>query len=297
MTNSGAVISSLHDEAVFAALMQQGSLYELVDPLIADPGFGGAGGFEDCAFIDNPFIDHPKARRLRLQPVTTPAASVWRNLHANSQPLMPDEARPLCAWLVSRQPISSMARHLSRYLEHRKPSGRNALLRYYDPRVMQRLAFILTPSQLSALLGPVDHWVFMDHSGMLRVISPHAGMRHLGHITIDEGQWAAIDRIGQVNRTLLECSRLTPLSSVDDSDLHDIDRLLAIAEQEGVDEASRTTFALHGLGSTVNFHRHPYVQDVLTRCQQGESYQKLTQGWSHETWQTINESNISENQA
>ncbi|WP_445003161.1 DUF4123 domain-containing protein [Halomonas mongoliensis] len=290
MSTTEVVSGSVPSKEALYRLLQRHQLYELVDPLIADPGFGDAQGWHECACIPNPFFDHPRAQCLRLQPVKGSPPTIWEKLQAHRQPPLPkpDAPRPVCGWLIAQQPMASIARYLNRQLLQRKPSGRNALLRYYDPRVMLRLAAILSGPQLSTLLGPVAHWLVMDHTGEMRVISPHGDSRRLNSLSLDDEQWRAIERIGLVNRTLALCATLTDSQALDDEAVTDIDRLLAVAGSEGLaDPAARMTFALHGLGRHAHFYRHPEVQRVLTRCREGEDYQRLTADWNHETWQRI----------
>lgn len=292
MSDTEARPGVVEDVQTLAELMQHYHLYELIDPLLSDPGLGDAKDWDECVFIDNPFFDHPRNKRLRLQPMTGSSVAIWKKINARRELVdsAPDQPRALCGWVISQYPMEPIARFMSQQLLQTKPSGRKALLRYYDPRVMQRLWSILSREQLSTLVSSLEHWLFLDHAGQLRVISTQSGLRKYRQISIAEEQWRKIDRIGLINRTLAHFAKLAPLSELDDADIENLDRLLAVAEREGVDDdSSRMAFAIHGLGSSLAFYRHPKVMRVLASCREGGDYRLLTQEWSKDVWQRIAE--------
>ncbi|MCS4504987.1 DUF4123 domain-containing protein [Arhodomonas aquaeolei] len=287
---SGTQPYTLVNHHDLSGLLQGGALYELIDPATSDPGPGDASP-QACETVVNPFTDQPPAERLRLQPVTGTPQRIWTRLQAHcASPPRPDEPRPVCGWLIFAGAVQGVARYLSRQLRQTKPSGRAALLRYYDPRVMERLLSLCSDTQLAALLGPVDHWLFVGRTGCIRHASPHDGAHRSGERALAPEQWDAIDRIGLVNRTLAVCTPRTGIASWTDNTIIRLDRLLAIAGREGItDPGSRIAFALHGLGSTDSFHRHPVMRHVLARCRQGEDYRALTRTWGTHDWRRIAE--------
>ncbi|KAF1016758.1 MAG: hypothetical protein GAK31_00016 [Stenotrophomonas maltophilia] len=67
------------------------------------------------------------------------------------------ERSPFSALLVCQAGSDHLRRHLARMMV-RKIEGEQMLFRYYDPRVWNALRWILSPSQLDALLGPIQSW-------------------------------------------------------------------------------------------------------------------------------------------
>ncbi|KAA0020833.1 DUF4123 domain-containing protein [Salinicola corii] len=291
MIKAALRVQALTDLDQLHGLLAAGQISALVDPLIVDPGLGDAKNLLDCATVKNPFLDQPSAQRLRLQPIKDGASQVWDNMNAHrEQPLMPGDPRSLCGWVISPHPIFSISRHIARRLRQKKPSGRQALLRYYDPRVLQRLQAILDEEQLAFLLGPIHHWIFIDHAGCFRVFSSHPRNMTQSALSLSNPQWMSIDRIGLLNKTLAIGAEIMDIRQVDDQDIINLDRLLQVAELEGVsDDDARMIFALQGMRLPPNFHRHSEMIRLFQRCREGERYQELVREWSRETWQRIAE--------
>lgn len=66
---------------------------------------------------------------------------------------------PLCAILLSDQPITKIAHHFALLGVQKPPTGGPPrLFRYQDPRVMQRVWPRLSPDQQRRWLGPVSQW-------------------------------------------------------------------------------------------------------------------------------------------
>ena len=61
-------------------------------------------------------------------------------------------------WLFAVQDLGGLAQLLQLHLETRLPDGRPALLRFWDPRVLVKLAQILEPAQREAMFGHIHEW-------------------------------------------------------------------------------------------------------------------------------------------
>lgn len=72
---------------------------------------------------------------------------------------------PFSALLKCPAGSHQVRNHLARMMV-RKVEGEKMLFRYYDPRVWNALNWILSPSQLSALLGPINSWTAPVGQGM-----------------------------------------------------------------------------------------------------------------------------------
>lgn len=71
---------------------------------------------------------------------------------------------PFSALLKCDAGSHQVRNHLARMMV-RKFEGEQMLFRYYDPRVWNALKWMLSPSQLDALLGPVKSWTALASQG------------------------------------------------------------------------------------------------------------------------------------
>ena len=68
--------------------------------------------------------------------------------------------KPVVAWLSSEAGFEAVFQHLEACLDLRRPSGKLALLRYWDGRVFLRLQRAFTLQQRRELMGPLRQWRF-----------------------------------------------------------------------------------------------------------------------------------------
>lgn len=64
----------------------------------------------------------------------------------------------LVIWLASRQPLDPLAAHLQAYAEVRLPDGRRALLRHYDPSILEILVSMFDAQQRADFLAGVREY-------------------------------------------------------------------------------------------------------------------------------------------
>ena len=69
-----------------------------------------------------------------------------------------EKTTPMLVWLVSNMPISELAGRLRTLLSADLPDARNALLRYYDPRVFNKLMQVLDANQKSEFFNLAQQW-------------------------------------------------------------------------------------------------------------------------------------------
>lgn len=74
--------------------------------------------------------------------------------------------------LESSLPISSLACRLTKRLDVRLSENMVAMLRFFDPRVFEKLVKILSVEQARAMLSPAEKWSYVDRKG--RVVSVNA---------------------------------------------------------------------------------------------------------------------------
>ena len=65
---------------------------------------------------------------------------------------------PAVSWLITHQDLRGLAQLLQLHLDARLPDGRIALLRFWDVRVLIRLATVLTPKQRESMFGLIHEW-------------------------------------------------------------------------------------------------------------------------------------------
>lgn len=58
--------------------------------------------------------------------------------------------------------LETIRRHLRTFLRVRDESGRHLMFRYYDPRILRVYLPTCTASELSAVFGPIEHFLVED---------------------------------------------------------------------------------------------------------------------------------------
>lgn len=282
------------DEAEFVAatpkLIQEGCLYNLVDPGDAPERRLTGKDFGQAGLVRNPFLAQKPSERIYFQRVSGQTLDFPSQLaeerSGNKGPLL--EPVPFCGWIISSHPLRTLAGYLSRQLSQKSPEGKKALFRFYDPRVLRHLPRILWPWQLSALLGPVDRWIYLDNFGKLREIAPHQEKRHYGAPRLTLEQWRAVRRIGLFNQCLERYLSLPEEGRHETMPFDVIDSLIVSAAQHRVtDSANTVAFVLHGLATNPQFYRHPIMQKLLARLDDRVSYISLTNQLADEEWDAI----------
>jgi len=78
-----------------------------------------------------------------------------------------------CTWIVSSYAMDDLAEALRARLNVRMPSGATALLRYYDARLANDIAALLTPEQRAAFFAPVQDWLSQRNGELIRIHTTH----------------------------------------------------------------------------------------------------------------------------
>ncbi|MDB0528575.1 DUF4123 domain-containing protein [Ralstonia solanacearum] len=65
---------------------------------------------------------------------------------------------PAVSWLIAEADLPGLAELLRQQIEIRLPDNRTALLRFWDPRVLVKLAQVLDAGQLQAFFAGVYEW-------------------------------------------------------------------------------------------------------------------------------------------
>nr|WP_307731939.1 DUF4123 domain-containing protein [Massilia sp. H27-R4] len=182
-------------------------------------------------------------------------------------------ARSVCAWLFSDLPLVRLRSALRQRLDVRFPDGR-IYFRYFDPRVMTRLAQILAPgaadmpaepeSSFSDVLGPVTIWCQLDRDGsFLRFDNPVPGRQgDRGHLRFGSDSAAAIERIAQVNMVVRALQqRALPCPRAQDGAL---DAHLVRARELGIADAEdQIAYAWRAQHAGTAFSTHSALQTII----------------------------------
>lgn len=288
-------MGSMSDEAWMTEASEaarEGRLYRLVDPSEAPDWVLSDEARQQATLIRHPLLAQTPAQRLYLERIGQDrsaqlASQLERQRAERGAGLLGPV--PLCGWLISRHASTSIAAYLSRQLKQ-TPEGKPALLRFYDPRVLEHLPRILEPWQLSALLGPIDRWAYLDTELHLRCLDPHGEVRRLGGLKLSAEQWHAIQRIGQINRCRELYRTLPGSAGLSKAPAESVEALLIAAHCAGLrDRPEVATFVLHGLTTRIDFHRHPIMQALLGRLGGRLNYIGLSNQLSNADWEAISD--------
>lgn len=106
------------------------------------------------------------------------------------------------ALLESPVSVERVVLHLARSQVRAGPGGVHAWMRIHDPRVWLHFFRVLGESDLRALFGPITGWTVWL-AGHWITTSPSDGAAHPRERELDSvQQWAALHRVGAVNRVL-----------------------------------------------------------------------------------------------
>lgn len=284
MSNDNPTSSRVADE-IDALFLQRGRCVLLLDP------FGGnhlkaaldalVSPPAQCLRLNDPiFKDDVQSAPLLIALLNT--EPTHQDLLAQSIVRAQEEARNaagprgVCAWLFTDVSLQRLQQAMRQRLDARYPRGERIYLRYFDPRVMPRLADLLgsptdepTPpySSLTQLLGPIRTWCHLNREGYLqRHDNPRPSTGEFGgYLHFDQTTAAAIDRIEAVNltaRALLQ--RAIPCKQRDD-DM--IDTHLRHAKSLGlIQVADWIAYAWCAMHHGTAFTRHPMLHELITQA-------------------------------
>ncbi|MCE3027507.1 DUF4123 domain-containing protein [Salinicola sp. DM10] len=266
-----------------------GRVYRLVDPQYVPERRLSPEQRETSGLIRNPFLAQTWREKLYLQPLDMTEQALRHRVQEERAQLPRQSDGPIahCGWVVSNHPISTLARHLERQLVQVTPEGKRSLLRFFAPRVLERLVELLDSRQLSRLLGPIDHWFYFDSRHRLRQLSPHTETRHIGRVQLTQEQWRLLRRMPSINTYLRAWHHMVGDDRAPPS-LLDVDRLISAAQELGIErEKDILIFVLHGLLFTVDFYQHPEIRQRLARIRPNLSYEELTNDMEDDDWARI----------
>ncbi|HEV3429627.1 MAG TPA: DUF4123 domain-containing protein [Paraburkholderia sp.] len=180
------------------------------------------------------------------------------------------QTQDLMVWIASRQPIDALAIHLQAYAEVVLPDGRRALLRHYDPSILEILVSVFDEQQRADFLAGVREYRYW-----------RSGWRSVAGVDADTLPKALVDTIvltpaqfellsnESFAETLyhrLKDELLPPASAMDSHDcITTIRALLARAAQtHGLkSESDLAYFTLLALNVHPSFDTHAQIAETL----------------------------------
>lgn len=201
----------------------------------------------------------------------------------------------VCGVLFSRAGGAETARHLARQTAVCNPMNREpSFLGFFDRRVLPRLLDVCEPAQWNQLLGPVEHWFFIDRESEWVRLShlpethAHETINKLpfGSVTFTPRQWKKLEQIEWISQlTDLWLEESTPLPN---DFVRRTWKLLDKAGQYGIaQKKDAVAFVLHGLRMGTDFHLHPRLSKVLDAVAQGASYARESSKLSESDWEAL----------
>jgi hypothetical protein len=186
---------------------------------------------------------------------------------------------------------SVLREQLSRTCLAATPSSRWTYCRFFDPRVMTHLRWILTPDQLDSLLGRIESWEFLDMSSQW-VSLPHTPKppRYL-RLMLGEQQQRRLEDLPAIRTGLQQWRSHDPSAPSDDPQAGArVASSLERARELGLqDDADQLTLVLQELLIHPDLSQHPAVLEAIAKAQQDTTYQAVTATWSQARWESIQE--------
>ncbi len=215
-----------------------------------------------------------------------PAADKAQALASLNQALLDGEDLWLGLLLQSDQPADAVAAHLrSRMIVDIAGQG-PCFFRFFDPRVLVQLPWMLDPAQLVWLCGPVQRFVFHLDGAWRAVARPDAEGAARPKLSVDQS--FALTQVQALNEVLSGLDTLEPEGRVALG--QKVMAHFRTARELGLATAQeRKAFARHALDVHPAFHRHERVRACLAAMQPEDDYPYLAavQDLSDEDWSSV----------
>jgi len=182
--------------------------------------------------------------------------------------LQRDGDLPLLCALFEVEPecnADRLQRHLAAVQVWRGPGGSKGWLRAHDPRVWIQLQRVLRADSLQKVFGPVTSWSVPFGERWWRVDRNEA-LRDVSGKT-EEAEWAALKRVGAVNRALARLGLWSDCAAVN-RDSPALDELIQEAQRRHGVHRVDDLAAYAWFASVVHrdFDRHPIGMEILARA-------------------------------
>ncbi|MGM0953442.1 MAG: DUF4123 domain-containing protein [Pseudomonadota bacterium] len=199
---------------------------------------------------------------------------------------------PAVSALIETQVEGSvLIEQLSRFCLAATPSSRWTYCRFFDPRVMTHLRWVLTPDQLQSLLGKIERWEFLDMSSHWVSLSHTPKESRCLRLMLDKKQHERLADLPAIRTCLQEWRSHDPSAPSDDQQAGArVAQSLERARDLGLqDDYDQMTLALQALLIHPDIGQHPDVSKAIAMARGDATYQTVTANWSQARWETIQE--------
>lgn len=213
----------------------------------------------------------------------------WRTLMADLSRCADPTSSPTSVLLLSSpRPINIVRNLLVNALFLKDTNQKGHILRYYDPRVLFHLNWMLSPWQLFNQLPAqeIPYWTFWLEGEWHTLAFPARVSCQPGDQT--EIPLEQLQRCGQINLTLEKLPHSVDMAQRQESS-RKIDALLVQAKTCGLPtQEDRIAFALHGLVQPEGFWMATKMAAFLALSRQAPDYYRdVTSNWDEHLWQEM----------
>ena len=199
---------------------------------------------------------------------------------------------PAVSALIETQVEGSvLIEQLSRFCLAATPASRWTYCRFFDPRVMTHLRWILTPDQLESLLGKIESWEFLDMSSQWVSINNAPRDSYYLRLTLDEKQYRHLTDLPAIRTCLQQWRSHDPSAPNEDQQAgarvaSNLERARDLGLQDDYDQM---TLALQALLIHPDISHHPDVSKAIAMARGDATYKAVTANWSQARWESIQE--------
>ncbi|WP_052408874.1 DUF4123 domain-containing protein [Paraburkholderia acidipaludis] len=200
----------------------------------------------------------------------------------------------LVLWVASRASLSRLTRHLHPFAEVALADGRHALLRYYDPLILEALLDALTPAQREWLVAPLRairywHGGWKDVNGSDRESDGLVVTADHPMLTTQQQQRLAVATLAETVYHEIKGELLPPMSDIDARSCiaharELLDRAYERYQFHNMDDLM--LFTLIGLNIGREFDAHPTINVKLDpRQRAGKPLREILPSISPDAWE------------
>lgn len=193
---------------------------------------------------------------------------------------------PIGTWLCVDTDHGALTAHLAKQLVTRLRDNKRYVLRYYDPKVFAHLRWILTPTQLRRLFGPIVKWTYAFEGRWKTLSSPDVGVAPPE--PLDKTQSQRLLHTAAINKVL---RKLEPTSDRKqfEARARNLSDYVARAQSYGWQaERDWVTFASLCATRHPNFDQHAAVQTLIRDMDHDDAnFTDAAALVDEETWRVI----------
>lgn len=217
-----------------------------------------------------------------LVPLREVGGAQWKNLMSDANAATDAATMPLMGLLLkSELSPEEIKKSLLDMLIIRDADQHNHVLRFYDPRVLFHLQWMLSGWEFFHRFNvqKIQCWTFWLEGQWQTLSYPQRPSYEAGS---EQNPFTQLQRIGQINRALAELPRSPDLYSRQKMSQR-IDALLQQCPLKA--ETDKVAFALHGVTYGEDFWKAEKMMELLKEAQGVQGYYaRLTSSWREDDW-------------